>query len=53
MTPTGAGKILRPKLASTKQGSRQMLHWRITSLVITGLVVLGAFLGELDGFIWS
>lgn len=30
-----------------------MLHWRITTLVITGLVVLGAFLGELDGFIWS
>jgi hypothetical protein len=30
-----------------------MLHWRITSLAITALVALGAFLGELDGFIWS
>ena len=30
-----------------------MLHWRITTLVMTGLVVLERFFGELDGFIWS
>jgi hypothetical protein len=30
-----------------------MLHWRIKTFIVTGLVVLGAFLGELDGFIWS
>jgi hypothetical protein len=30
-----------------------MLHWRIKTLIVSALVVLGAFLGELDGFIWS
>lgn len=30
-----------------------MLHWRISTFVLAGLVVLGAILGELDGFIWS
>jgi hypothetical protein len=30
-----------------------MLHWRITTLVVAALAVIGALLGELDGFIWS
>jgi|SoiMetStandDraft_5_1073268.scaffolds.fasta_scaffold4233550_1 hypothetical protein len=30
-----------------------MLHWRITTLAVVALTVLGAFLGELDGFIWG
>lgn len=30
-----------------------MLHWKVKSFVLAALVVLSAFLGELDGFIWS
>ena len=30
-----------------------MLHWRITTLAIAALTILGAILGELDGFIWG
>lgn len=52
MTGYRLARILRPSWR-LQTGEKQMLHWRITSLVITGLVVLGAFLGELDGFIWS
>jgi hypothetical protein len=30
-----------------------MLHWKLTTAVMTALVVCSAFFGELDGFIWS
>jgi len=39
-------------LASTQKGIK-MLHWKVTTFVLTALVVCSAFFGELDGFIWS
>lgn len=30
-----------------------MLHWKVTTLVMTALVACSAFVGGLDGFIWS
>jgi hypothetical protein len=39
-------------LASTQKGIT-MLHWKLTTAVMTALVVCSAFFGELDGFIWS